>query len=71
MLERCVIDWSAVTAYAAHWSNPGFESTVVTLNAIIGVLLGVVKRLGDQLVDDSQQWCSQICGDLTLTPMDC
>ena len=42
---------------------------MVALHAVVRVLLGVVNRIWDQLVDDSKQRRSQIGGDLTWSPM--
>ena len=63
--DRC----SAIGLWSAHWFSSRFESAVVALHAVVRVLLGVVKRLGNQLIDDSKQWCIQIFGDLTRSPM--
>ena len=40
---------------SAHWSKPGFESAVITLEPVVGELLGVVKRVRNQLLDDRLQ----------------
>jgi hypothetical protein len=60
-----------ISSQAAQWSKPGFERAVVSLHAIVGVLLGVVKRLRDQLVDDAHQGSGLVGGDLTRTPVGC
>ena len=31
---------------AAHWAQPRFESAMITLDAIVRIFLGVVKRAG-------------------------
>ena len=49
-----------ITFESSHWSKPGFEATVVALDAIIGVLLGVVKRVRDQLLDQRLQRLREI-----------
>jgi len=36
---------------------------VIALDAIVGVLLGVVKRLGDEFFDDSLEGLSEIGDD--------
>ena len=53
---------------AAHWSKPGFERAVVALHVVVWLLLGVVKRFRDQLIDDARQGSSQVGGHLTRTP---
>ena len=45
-------------------SEPGFESDVVTLDAIVGVLIGVVERVRDELLDDRLQHHGQVGDDL-------
>jgi len=55
VLDECVpgdhVRRGAIGLESAHWSKPGFESAVVALDTIIGVLVGVVQRLRDQLVE--------------------
>ncbi len=54
---------------AAHWSQPRLETAVVILDPAIRVLLGVMNRFWDQLIDDAQQGRSQIGGDLSGSAM--
>lgn len=46
-----------------HWSEPRFESAVITFNAIIGVPLGVVERIGDEFFDDGLEGLGEIGDD--------
>jgi hypothetical protein len=59
----------AIGLQAAYWSQSGFKSTMVALYAVVRILLGVVQHVGHQLIDDSKQWCSEIGGDLTRSPV--
>ena len=56
---------SAVVALeSAHWSEPGFESAVVAFDAVVRVLLSVVKRGRDEAFDRSLQCRGPIGHDL-------
>ena len=49
---------------STHRSEPRLESAVFALDAVIGVLLGVVERVWDQLLDHGFQRLSEISDDL-------
>ena len=63
LYERVTTDYdrrSPVGLEAAHRSQPGFESAVVALDAVVPVLLGVVERVRDQLLDHRLQCLGQV-----------
>ncbi len=60
---------SPISLQSAHWSQSRFEAAMIALHAVVGELLGVVKRVGDQFIDHSKQRCSQIRCELTRTAM--
>ena len=41
----------AVGSQSAHWPQPGFEPAVIALHTVIRILLGVVKRVGNEFLD--------------------
>ena len=49
---------------SAHGSEPRLESAVIALDAIVGVLVGVVERVGDQLFDGGVEGLGEIGDDL-------
>ncbi len=49
---------------ASHWSESGFESAVVGLDAVVGVLVGVVERVRGQFFDHGREWLGEIGDDL-------
>ena len=53
----------AIGSQTAHRAKPCVESSVVALDAVVRILRGVVYRIG-KLVDEAQQRCRQIRGDL-------
>ncbi len=53
-----------IGSQTAHWFQPRLESAVVPLDPVVRVLLGVVGCFWDQFIDNAQQGCSQIGGDL-------
>jgi hypothetical protein len=46
---------TVVAFESAHWSQPRLQSAMVGLNPIVRVLLGVVERGGDELIDHGGQ----------------
>jgi len=54
---------------SSHWSESGFESAAIALDAVVGVLLGVVKRLRDGLFDRGLQGLCEISDDLVSFAM--
>ena len=46
---------SPIAFEATHRSQAGLEPAVVALDAVVGVLLGVVARVGDQFLDHRDQ----------------
>ena len=53
-----------VGSQPSHRSQPGLEPSVIILYPVVGVLLGVMNRVRDKLVDHAKQRCCQIGGDL-------
>jgi len=60
---------SSISFVSWHRSEPGFESSVVTLDAVIGVLVSVVKRVRDEFFDDGLQGLGQISYHLVWFPV--
>ena len=42
---------------------------MIVLDPVVRILLGVMNHVRKQLIDNAQQGCSQICGDLSGTPV--
>ncbi len=62
--------YAPVGPQPAHRSQPGLEPAVVALDAVVGVLLGVVERVREQLVDDVRERRRPVGCDLLGPPMD-
>jgi len=59
---------SPISLEPAHRFQPRLESTVAALDAVVPVLLGVVERVRDQLLDHRLQCLGQVSDHLaTLT----
>ena len=58
--DRC----GPIRSQTSHRAEPRLESSVVALDAVVRILRGVVERVGEKFVDDAQQRCGQIRGDL-------
>jgi hypothetical protein len=54
-----------IGSQTAHRAEPGFESPVVALDAVVRILRGVVERVGEKVVDNAQQRCGQISRHLS------
>ena len=67
VLDECVTSnhhrGGAVAFEPSHRSEPGFESAVIALHAIVRILIGVVTCVRDQLLDDRLQRLGQIGDD--------
>jgi hypothetical protein len=58
--ERC----GPVRSQTSYRAKPCLESSVVALAPVVRILRGVVESVGEKFVDDAQQRCGQIRGDL-------
>ncbi len=58
-----------VCSQSALWFQSCFETAMVPLDPVDCVLLGVVYRFWDQLVDDAEQGRSRASGDLSGSSM--
>jgi hypothetical protein len=57
----------AVSLEALHRSESGLESPVVRLDPVVGVLLRLMERSGQQLIKDRRVDGSSLSGDLDRT----
>ncbi len=53
-----------VRSQTSHRAKPRVESPVIALDPVVRILRGVVERVGERFVDNAQQRCGQIRGDL-------
>jgi hypothetical protein len=54
-----------IGSQTAHRPEPRLESSVVALDAVVGVTGGVVEHFGEKVIDDAQQRCSKISRHLS------
>jgi len=65
--DRC----DSIGSQTAHRPKSCLESSVIVLDPTIRILLGVMNRVGKQLVHNSKQGCSQIGGHLRRSAVGC
>lgn len=56
--------WAVRSVFRPHRPEAGFESAVVAFDPVVGVLGGVVKRVGQQLCGDVWERVGQVGDDL-------
>jgi len=73
VLDECVtLDHDrrgAVGLESSHRSEPRLQSAMITLDTIVGVLLGVVEHIRDQLLDVGLQYLREVGDDLIWFPV--
>ena len=53
----------------SHWFEPRLQSTVITLDAIVGVSRSVMERIRDQFLDHGLKGLSEISDNLVRFAM--
>jgi hypothetical protein len=65
--ERVPADYrrrGPVGSYTAHWPESCLESSVIALDPVVPILSGVMEPFWEQVIDNAQQRCGQVSGDL-------
>ena len=68
--ERVTVDHDRrgpIRSKAAHRPQPRAEPSMIALDPIVRILRRFMEHVGKEVVNDAQQRCSQICGDICRT----